>query len=238
MPPSRGTSVSSSGWRVDAEAVAPELDDGVAAPRRGRARSRSARAASCARRLEPRLDLVGPHRVAELAQPRGEVAQLQHHRVGREVGVELVGGRERCARRRDALEDALGRLRSGCRAALALVEQRLLARAERLVDLLALVGELGRGTRRTRRSGPRAPRAGPSAWRAARRSVSGVSASASAPATALAEELELGAELGAPSLAEQLLAAACEHGARAVELPKHLGDALEDRACARSRRRS
>ena len=63
-----------------------------------------------ARRLEAGLELVGLDRVAEGRHLARDVAELLHHRVGRKVRVDLVGGRELRRATRDALEDALRRL--------------------------------------------------------------------------------------------------------------------------------
>src|SRR5690606_36969269 len=77
------------------------------------------------------------------AQLVGDAAQPVHHRVGGEVGVHLVRRAEGGGAAADAGQDAVGRLDEAVGAAGALVQQRLLAGRERLVDLGALGLQLG-----------------------------------------------------------------------------------------------
>ena len=121
----------------------PNLMTGAPEPSSKRSlRSRSARSASWRAVLSAALHLVGAHAVLELEELLGELPQLQHHRVGGEVRVELVLGLEGLRPAADAGEDALGGAEEVLRAALALVQQGLLLLAEGLEQLLALLGEL------------------------------------------------------------------------------------------------
>ncbi len=211
---------------VDAEAVAAEPEDGVAVLEQVAAVAQRPRRL-LARGLEPALDLVGAHRVADFAQAGRDVAQLGHHRVGGEEGVELVGGRELQRAAAEPQEDPAGCLGEGAGAALALVEQRLLAGGEGLEGLLALLGEpreqlleLAETALQLLELEHQLGELGVAGFRRV--------GEGERPGDRLAEELELGAELGQALFVEQLLAMPGEQGAHPVDPPEGLGERLQD----------
>ena len=222
--------------RLHAEAVLAELDDVVAAA--GELRLVAERAERVlARGLDLRLDLVGADGVAEREELRAEVAELEDHRVGREVRVQLVDVRERLRAAHDARDDALGGGHQVLRAAMALVEELLPLRADGVVHLLALLREVGGELVELAELAFElleleeqlrhllVARLG----RVAERDRAG---------DGLAEEPELRAELGLALADGELLLAALPHGARAVLLRERGRRRPRGCACARWRRRS
>jgi hypothetical protein len=126
---------------VDVEAEGPELDDRGAAVEELEAVAQGPeRVLTGARDL--RRDLVGLDRGAEAHQALDQLLGLEHHRVGREVGVQLLGRLEGLGPAVDALDDPLGRDHQRLHPRLPLVEQRLLAGGEGVVHLLALGRQL------------------------------------------------------------------------------------------------
>ena len=87
--PSRGTSVRSIGCGVHREAV-PAEPDRLAAVLEQVRRGRAATGRLLPRGLEPAVELVGPDRRRASRRSSATDAELRDHRVGREVGVDLV----------------------------------------------------------------------------------------------------------------------------------------------------
>ena len=154
--------------RIDREAVATQLEDVVAALVDIAAVAQRARRL-LARRLEARVQLVGLHRVADLAQIASQIADLRHHGVGDEIGVERVEIFQRRRAAPDAVEGCVGRPTScGRRAA----DARLRGSASSTTAPRRRPRAwwpAGRGSRRTRRSDSPAPLVGAAASTAARR---------------------------------------------------------------------
>ena len=126
------------GLRVDAETVARTKTDDIAAIFEQVAAVAQRTHRLVARALDPCLDVVGLHRILQLAQAAGQLAQLQDQGVAGEEGVEFVRRGEALGTPTEALQDAVGRFLHRLRLALALVEQRLLVRLEGVQHLLAL----------------------------------------------------------------------------------------------------
>jgi hypothetical protein len=123
--------------RVDGEAERPELDD------RSPVLEQLEPVPQRPQRVLPRADdlrrdLVGLDRRPQPHQLLDQLLRLQHHRVGREVGVELLRRLERLGPPRHPLEDPVRRDHQRLDPRLPLVEQRLLAGRQRVVHLLAL----------------------------------------------------------------------------------------------------
>ena len=126
---------------VDREAMLAELDDRLALLEQLKLVAQAARGV-LALRFQTRAQPFRPRGVTEVLQPLGEFLELQHHRIGREVGVELVGCRKALGAPLDPHEDAIGGRKKVLGTSLAFVEQLLLLLLQRLIDLLALAGQV------------------------------------------------------------------------------------------------
>jgi hypothetical protein len=178
--------------------------------------------------LDPALQLLGADAVVEGAQLLGDPAEPRDHRVGGEVGVDLVRRPEGRGAAADAGQDAVGRLGEPVGAAGALVQERLLAGRERLVDLGALRLQLGEEVVQFAEPGLQRLQAEEQPAEllvaALRRGRAGEGAR-----DGLVEQAELGGELGAALASQQVAAPVVQDGAGPVEAAEDLADALQDR---------
>ena len=214
------------GLGVDGEAVVAEGDDVVAA---GEEVELVAQAADdlVAGALEPSGEVVGLHRLAHVVELGDGVAQLGDHHVGGEVGVDPGDVLEGLGAADGALEDALGAAEHGADAALALLVENLLAGGEGAVGLLALLGELGHVLVVVGELALEFLDGDHDLGEVLVALGDGV-AHADVVGDGLADELELGGELGGGLLASQILALAAEGGAGAVHARVDLGDRVHD----------
>ncbi len=194
--PSCGTSVRSIGWVLTANRWRPSR---MRLPAVGEQVEPVAQGPPglLLRRLDPARPAPRPvrRRPGRAARPATR-SELGHHRVGGEVGVDLVERAQRGQPPGDAAEDAFGGGEQPVGPPGALVELRLLAGGERLVDVVALGRRAGRRSRRTRRSAtPGSP-----AWSISRPSCSshrlGRVGDGQRAGDGLAEQRELGRERG------------------------------------------
>ena len=140
------------------------------------------------------------------------------------------------ARRVTVSQDAGRRVGQALGAAGAGVGEGLLAGGERLVDLVALVRELGEEVVELGEPGLQVLHLDEQAGELLVARLGAVGGGERA-GDGLAEQGELGGELGPPLLVEEFAAAAVEGGAGAVDAAEDLGDPLQDGRCGRWRRR-
>ena len=184
------------------------------------------------RRFDLGLELVGLDRIAERRQLAADIADLLDHRIGGEVRVDLVGGRELGRSSRHALHDPLCRPVEVRRAALALGREDLLARTHGLDDLDPLGRQLGRELVDVGEPAleilelDEQPR---ELLIAALRRI----ALRERRGDGLGEQLDLRAELRAAFAGRELAIANIDGRARAIDLTERIRDRLEDRGALR-----
>ena len=212
---------------VDAELVSPELDRVIAVLKEVGAIAEPTEGILLLG-LEARDELVGFDRIAELPKLLADLLQLQHHRVGREVGVRLIERGESPRSAADRREDSLGSRREVRHAALARVEQCLFSSIERVDDFFPFGRDVGQVlvelAEATLKLFEREHEAGHLFV-----ALLGRIGERERRLHGLTEEDKLGPELGATFPLRELLAPPFQRRANTVHLREHLADALEDR---------
>ena len=185
-----------------------------------------------ARGLELAGQLLSANLVAQGAQLVGDAAYLRHHRVGGEVGVHLVQRAQRAEPAANGGHDPLGRVDQPVRPAGPLVQQRLLARGERLVDIGTLGAQLGEEVVELAEPGLQVFQLEHQPAKllvAALRRVG----DRQRAGYRLAEQGELGGERGPALDRGQLPAPSVQYGPCLVHRGQHLADPFQDRGAHR-----
>lgn len=177
--------------------------------------------------LDPPHQLLGPDLVAEGTQLVGDRAQLRHHRIGDEVGVHLVERRQPGHPPMHADQDPLRRRHHPVGAAGPVVEQRLLARRERLVDVGTPGRQLGEEVVELAEAGLKVLDLQQQPTQLLVATLGGVG-HRQRPGHRLAEQGELGREPGPALHRQQFAAAPVQGGPGPVHAAEHLADPGQD----------